>query len=258
MKVKPLVQRIHLWAGLILGVQVLLWMASGVVMSWFPIELVRGENAAFISPPIELEAQAYASPGGIIAQAPGATSVELKRFLGRTVYLASNAGGAMAMFDASTGERLTPLKEGDARRIAKQDFVGDGKIISARLINFPPQEYRRETPVWRVDFDDKRNTRLYISPASGDVRARRNDVWRLYDFFWMLHIMDYEERENFNNPLVMTAAAAGFVFALSGLIIVVMRLTRGRYNHDVMLLAGTRSRKRKAASQKTENSGGES
>ncbi|WP_375203844.1 PepSY domain-containing protein [Hyphococcus sp.] len=256
MKVKTWIQRIHLWAGLILGVQVLLWMASGVVMSWFPIELVRGENASFVTPPIELEAQAYASPGGVIAQAPGATSVELKRFLGRVVYLASNADGAMAMFDASTGERLTPLKEADARRIAKQDFIGDGEIISARLINFPPQEYRRETPVWRVDFDDKRNTRLYISPDSGEVRARRNDVWRLYDFFWMLHIMDYEERENFNNPLVMTAAAAGFVFALSGMIIVIMRLTRGRYKHDLMLLAHAKPRKREAPSTKAEISGG--
>jgi len=244
MTFKTWVQRIHLWAGLILGIQVLLWMASGVVMSWFPIELVRGETSTFVSPPIELEAQAYASPGGIIAQAQGATSVELKRFLGRTVYLASNESGAIAMFDASSGERLTPLKEADVQRIAKQDFVGDGEIIRARLISFPPQEYRRETPVWRVDFDDKHHTRLYISPASGEVRARRNDIWRLYDFFWMLHIMDYENRENFNNPLVMTAVAAGFVFALSGVVIVIMRLTRGRYKHDVMLLAGATPRER--------------
>ncbi|MFC2952811.1 PepSY domain-containing protein [Marinicaulis aureus] len=256
MKAKTWVQRIHLWAGLILGIQVLLWMASGVIMSWFPIEMVRGENVAFISPPIELEAQAYASPGGIIAQAAGATSVELKRFGGRVVYLASNADGAIAMFDASSGERLTPLKERDVRGIAKQDFVGDGEIVSARLISFPPQEYRRETPVWRVDFDDKYNTRLYISPSSGEVRARRNDIWRLYDFFWMLHIMDYEDREDFNNPLVMTAAAAGLVFALSGIIIVIMRLTRGRYKHDLMLLARAKPRKRDAPSKKTEISDG--
>lgn len=240
---KTWVQRIHLWAGLILGIQVLLWMASGVVMSWFPIEDVRGETRAFISPPIELEAQTYASPGGIIAQSPGATSVELRRFLGRPVYVASAEGSAIAMFDASSGEKLTPLDEAAVRRIAKQDFVGEGEIARVRLLNHPPQEYRRETPVWRVEFDDKRNTRLYISPSSGEVRARRNDIWRLYDFFWMLHIMDYEEREDFNNPLVMTAAAAGLVFALSGLVIVVMRLMRGRYKHDVMLLAHLKTRK---------------
>ena len=251
MTAKSWVQRIHLWAGLILGIQVLLWMASGVVMSWFPIEMVRGENVAFISPPIELEAQAYASPGGIIAQAPGATSVELKRFGGRVVYLASNADGAIAMFDASSGERLTPLKERDVRGIAKQDFVGDGQIVSARLISFPPQEYRRETPIWRVDFDDKYNTRLYISPSSGEVRARRNDIWRLYDFFWMLHIMDYKDRENFNNPLVIAASGTGLVFAVSGMLIVVFRLRRGRYGNDLKLLAGKRPPKTKPTSQQS-------
>lgn len=243
MSLKGLVQRIHLWAGLFLGIQVLLWMASGVVMSWFPIELVRGETATFSAPLIELDAQTYASPGGAIAQAEGATSLELKRFLGKPVYVASNADGALAMFDASTGEKLTPLKEKDARRIAEQDFVGDGEIVRVNLLEYTPQEYRRETPVWRVEFGDKHHTRIYISPSSGEVRARRNDIWRLYDFFWMLHIMDYEEREDFNNPLVVTAAIGGFIFALSGIIIVILRLVRGRYGNDLMLLAGMKSRK---------------
>ncbi|MEO1136617.1 MAG: PepSY domain-containing protein, partial [Pseudomonadota bacterium] len=198
---KALVQRIHLWAGLILGVQILLWMASGVIMSWFPIELVRGEQAAFSAPETPLQAETYASPGGIIVQADTATSLELRRFLGRPVYV-TRGEGAEAIFDAATGEKLTPLSEARARRVARQDYVGEGKIVSASLVSFPPGEYRGPTPVWRVDMDDRRNTRLYISPTSGEVLARRNDIWRLYDFFWMLHIMDYGEREDFNNPLL--------------------------------------------------------
>lgn len=243
MKLKTIVQRVHLWAGLVLGLQVLLWMASGVVMSWLPIELVRGETTAYTAPARPLGAETYASPGGVIAQAEGATSVELTRFLGRTVYVTRGPGAATAIFDASDGKKLTPLKEGVIRQIARQDYVGEGEIARAALVSFPPQEYRGERPVWRVDFDDRRNTRLYISPDSGDVRARRNDLWRLYDFFWMLHIMDYEEREDFNNPLVMTASAAGLIFALSGIVIVIMRLARGRYGNDLMLFAGRRPRK---------------
>ena len=237
---KTWVQRIHLWAGLILGIQVLLWMASGVVMSWFPIELVRGETAAYTAPDRPLDAETYASPGGVIAQADGATSVELTRFLGRPVYVTRGAGSATAIFDAANGKKLTPFDEDVIRQIARQDYVGEGEIARASLVSFPPQEYRGETPVWRVDFDDRFHTRLYISQNSGEVRARRNDIWRLYDFFWMLHIMDYEERENFNNPLVMTASAAGLIFALSGLAIVIMRLMRGRYSNDLMLLSGRR------------------
>ncbi|PQA85624.1 PepSY domain-containing protein [Hyphococcus luteus] len=245
MKLKTWIQRIHLWAGLVFGVQVLLWMASGVVMSWFPIELVRGETSAYTAPLRPLAAETYASPGGVIAQVDGATSVELTRFLGRPVYVTRGPGeAATAIFDASSGDRLTPLSEKDARRVARRDYVGEGEIDRAALVSFPPQEYRGETPVWRIDFDDKRHTRLYISPDTGEVRARRNDIWRLYDFFWMLHIMDYEDRKDFNNPLIMTASAAGLVFALSGIVIVILRLMRGRYGNDLKLLAGRRPGKK--------------
>lgn len=254
MTMRALVQRIHLWAGLILGVQVLLWMASGLVMSMFPIDLVHGETSAYSAPLQPLETETYASPGGIIAQADGATSVELKRFLGRPVYVTRGPGGSAAIFDASSGEKLTPLSEGYVRRIAKQDYVGEGEIARAALVSFPPHEYRGETPVWRVDIDDKLHTRLYISPDSGEVRARRNEIWRLYDFFWMLHIMDYKDRENFNNPLVITAAATGLVFALSGLVIVILRLKRGRYGNDLMLLSRKEPRKDAAPPEGASNS----
>ncbi len=248
MTFKAIVQRVHLWAGLILGIQVLLWMASGVIMSIFPIELVRGETTAYRAPAAVLEPATYASPGGILAQSEGATSVELKHFLGRPVYATS--GASPGLFDASTGERMTPLSERLARSVAAQDYLGEGEIVSADLVSFPPQEYRGERPVWRIDYNDRWHTRLYISPTSGEVRARRNDIWRLYDFFWMLHIMDYEERDNFNNPLLITASITGLLFAISGLIIVIYRLRRGRFGNDVSLLTG--GAKRTTRSTKTD------
>ncbi|MFT6661534.1 MAG: exosortase/archaeosortase [Maricaulis maris] len=58
------------------------------------------------------------------------------------------------------------------------------------------------------------------------VTARRNDTWRVFDFFWMLHIMDYEERENFNNPLLITASVFALVTVLAGLLLLVLRLQR--------------------------------
>ena len=34
----------HRWLGLIVGLQVLLWVSGGVVMSLIPIDLVRGQH----------------------------------------------------------------------------------------------------------------------------------------------------------------------------------------------------------------------
>ena len=38
--------RAHKWAGLVLGVQILLWFASGLFMAFFPIDEVRGSHLA--------------------------------------------------------------------------------------------------------------------------------------------------------------------------------------------------------------------
>jgi uncharacterized iron-regulated membrane protein len=236
-----IIQRVHLWAGLLLGIQVIIWMMSGVVMSWFHIDLVRGDRSAFSAPAPELEAKGYASPGGVIAQMDGATVVSLRHFLGRPVYEAE-AAGESALFDAATGERITPLEEKTAREVAEGDYVGAGKIIQLKLMTDAPHEYRGKQPVWRADFDDGLHTRLYISPETGRVISRRNDVWRIFDFFWMLHIMDYGDRTNINSLLLRAFAAAGLLFAFSGLVLVVMKKGRNQIARDLLFITGRKRR----------------
>ena len=229
---KRFLQIAHRWLGLLLGAQIILWMASGVVMSWLAIGLVRGENTAGLDYPPSLTATSYASPGGVIAQVERASEVTLRDFLGKPVYETSGAEGS-ALFDANTGEQISPLDAKTARRAAKADYIGQGELVRVVLLNNTPGEFRGDTPVWRAEFDDGAGTRLYISPQTGRTLARRNKYWRFYDFFWMLHIMDYGERSNFNNPLIRTASATGLAFALTGLGLVIVRVRSGRYRDDV-------------------------
>lgn len=242
MSLVTIIRRIHLWMGVILGVQVLLWMASGVVMSFFHIDLVRGERNAPIEARPELDTTAYASPGGVIAQSGGAYSVELRYFLGQPVY-AVDGLEEKAIYDARTGEPLSPLTEAQVRAAARNAFIGDGEIDALRLIDNPSNEYRGPgpRPVWLAEFDDKLHTRIYISPETGEIIRRRNDIWRIYDFFWMLHIMDYVDRDNFNNPLLKVASAAGLLFALSGLIMIFFKQSRTLLVRDVKKLTGRKS-----------------
>lgn len=232
MRVARAINVAHRWLGLLLAAQVVIWMSSGVIMSWFPIEHVRGETAAAIAAPLQLNATRYFPPGGVIAEIESATDVRLKTWLGKPVYVVTGESGR-ALFDADTGERLSPLPEALARKVAEADFRGEGEVTRLTLMNNPPPEYRGPRPVWRAEISDVDETRLYISPETGEVLARRNRIWRLYDFFWMLHIMDYDERENYNNPLIRTFAATGLLFALSGLFLVVHRLRGGRYKDDL-------------------------
>jgi exosortase/archaeosortase len=50
--------------------------------------------------------------------------------------------------------------------------------------------------------------------------TKRHDFWRLFDIMWMLHIMDYDTREDIHNPLLTIMASLALLTALAGLALV--------------------------------------
>ncbi len=222
-------RHLHRGLGLILSLQLLFWIGGGLVMSILNIDAVRGSDQRNTPPPVPLDpAQAYLSPGELIRQQAPVTSLRLGRLLERPVYIARNAEGAR-LFDAASGEALSPLSAELARQIARADFSGAATISAVHWIgkdDAGSETRGRELPLWRVDFADARSTRLYISPRTGEVVARRNQLWRIFDFVWMLHIMDYRAREDFNHPLLTGFAATALAFVLSGLLMLLVHRKR--------------------------------
>ena len=93
---------------------------------------------------------------------------------------------------------------------------------SRSLGNSP--EYRGALPAWRVDFEDGAGRSLYVAADTGAVTARRSTLWRVYDFLWGLHIMDWRGHENFNSPLLIIATALGLIVLVTGIIMMPSRL----------------------------------
>ena len=52
--------------------------------------------------------------------------------------------------------------------------------------------------------------------------------WRIFDFFFMLHIMDYDERTDVHNPLLKVAQFTGVVFAITGIWLLFYSFTKRR------------------------------
>ena len=52
--------------------------------------------------------------------------------------------------------------------------------------------------------------------ATVEIRGRRAPLWRVYDVFWMLHIMDHRARDDVNHPLLVGSAAVARFLAASG------------------------------------------
>lgn len=227
MKLSIVMTKIHKWIALIVGIQILLWVLGGLVMSWFPIETVRSEhNIREQISPIFSAGSNMLPIDTILASAGPITSLELKSLLGIPVYSVVSAEAMSLLINAETGETISPLPEDLALQLANSDFSGNAGNISANFLNEGNKEYRGPLPVWQVVMGDGEDTRLYISPSTGEVIARRNSTWRLYDFFWMLHIMDYENRTNFNNPLVIIASIAALFASISGIWLLFYRFSK--------------------------------
>lgn len=230
----------HRWLGLGLAVQVLLWMASGAFMSLVDMDVVRGGRTLAPSTAPMLEARRYFPPGGVIAAQGAVESITLKIWNGRPVYVVQTFAGER-LFDAATGEALSPIGEAAAIEIARKSYLGEGDVVRARLLQEAPVDWRGELPVWRIDIDDAARTRVYVSPSTGEALAHRNALWRIYDFFWMLHIMDYDGRNDYSNPLIRIFSVCAVLFSITGIALVVNRLRSGRYPEDAAALLKRRS-----------------
>ena len=219
--------QLHKWIALIVGIQVLFWVAGGVVMTAIPIERVRSEHHVAEAKPSPLAVDA-AMPVAEVARRAGLRPVEaqLKTTPRGPVWSLKPASGDPVILSANTGRPMGAMSASDVQVLAQRAYKGDGKAISATLLAKAPQETGKTGPLWRVDFDDVEKTTFYLSPQTGEVVSRRSNVWRFYDFFWRLHIMDLEKGENFNHPLIIAASVLTLSIVVTGFILLWIRLAR--------------------------------
>lgn len=224
------VTRVHKWAGLIIGIQILLWFGSGFFMSAFPIKTVRGEHLVDKTP-VHFEPSELAPLDTVMeTYGQGVTSVKLSTIAGKPAYHVDGQNG-VKLIDGRTGGDWVPPSIADIKLAADRYYIGEGALAHTALLNKAPIDYRGELPVWQVKFKDGAKTRLYIDPDTTELRSTRTRLWRVFDFMWMLHIMDYDERNEINNWLLRFASFFAFLFAITGFFLLFHRfLLRPRIN----------------------------
>ena len=217
---------IHKWVGLVVGLQILAWVAGGLFMTLSPIEQVRSEHNIRKQAPRDLRTQVglISAQNAIEAAHAPVSRIELVDIAGHWMWRVESNGKPHMLIDAQAGKVVSPLDAASARRIAAADFAGKGAIRSAQLIEKDaPIEFRGALPAWQIVFDDAGETHLYVDALTGKVVARRSGLWRAYDLMWALHTMDYSGRDNFNNWLVVAMALLALVTTLTGFGLLVIR-----------------------------------
>jgi hypothetical protein len=195
-----------------------MWMASGLYMTAIPIETIRGNHLVEHAVKGSIDSENLFPLSALLETHAPVESVTLRNRNQQAVYVLTQ-NDSKIFINATTGSLLEPLSEADAKQIAKSAFTGSEDVAQTLLISdfeLAPEARGRPLPLWQITFADTFNTTFYVDAKLADIVAVRSDLWRWFDIFWMLHIMDYDERSDFNNPLVILMVTLGLFLTLSG------------------------------------------
>jgi hypothetical protein len=205
---------------LFVGFQFVVWSISGAYMVIFDIDYIHGDSLVVNEQASLKEHQINYPVAKLYMDYPNAKDIELTSLQGDAVYRFSNDEGKH-LLSADTGILLSPINERYAVGIAKYSYVQSNTVIKkvSLITENPPFELSaRYLPVWRVDFESFSNPSLYISTQTGEVVTKRHIFWRIFDWMFSFHVMDYEE-EDASNKLLFVFIVLSLVASFFGLIL---------------------------------------
>jgi uncharacterized iron-regulated membrane protein len=226
------VRRTHRWLGVILGIQFLFWTIGGLYFSWSNMDEVHGDHQKAHIHPLTGDIK-LVNPQDILTKIKQKDTVkfvmgmQLIQILEKPVYQIiyskeHDRGKKIQLADAETGNLRPQLSKEEAVEIAQKSFSDDAKIEQVEYLTTTNEhhEYREQPlPAYAVTFVHPSKTTVYVSSTLGTVQKFRNNKWRIFDFFWMLHTMDYKNRDNISNWLLRAFSIFGLFTLSSGFVL---------------------------------------
>ncbi len=173
------VSRWHHLAGLVFGLLVLTWTASGLYQNFGPGNAPRAGQAARVrGGPIRWEALSLTELGALDRipterRATALRAVDLLQFDGQPGYEFHFFDGSSVWVDAASGKARGELNDLDRKRAAGL-VSGSNDAIDRldRITSYDEYYYARHgrqlpLPVWRASLHDRNGTLLYFDPVTG-------------------------------------------------------------------------------------------
>jgi len=243
------IRKTHRYLGVLLGIQFLLWTIGGLYFSWSNMDEVHGDfqkrtvsylpvNTSLLSPSVIIDSIKRNE------KVDSFLSVQLIEILGKPYYQIRGANTSNPtnhpehvghsitwLANAITGQIKRPLTKDEAVEVAKARFNGQPTIKSVDYLTAinGHHEYRESPlPAYAITFEHPSGTTVYVATELGTVQKFRNNKWRIFDFLWMLHTMDYQSRDNIGNIILRIFSIFGLVTVFSGFALYSISFKKGK------------------------------
>ena len=206
-----MIRLFHKYLSLVISIQLLLWTVSGIYFAFNKIELVRGEQYLIEQKVSKLNLKEVESSFS-------GKNVNFVRRLDEWIIKVETDSGFS--YTDLQGQNLDELNAEEVREVVRQST--NLIPLMAQRIDKPEirAEFRgRNLPIFKVATSTTDNINVYVDAFTGEVTAIRSDSWRIWDFLWGAHIIDYSERENINNFLIKILSILALLSSLSGIVL---------------------------------------
>lgn len=227
---KKLIRKSHRYLGLFIGIQFLLWTISGLFFSWTNINEIRGDHLRRDLNAIEM-LDGSISPADIqsklkeIEPKSKITSFRIVKIMDtnyfEVIFNDSGEKESSFLFDTKSGEKREPITQQEAELIATKALKEKAEVKQTEYLTKNEigshHEYREKPlPAWAVSFDHPEELTVYLSANNGQVQTFRTSNWRIFDFLWMLHTMDFATRDDINNWTLRIFSVLSILMIVSG------------------------------------------
>ncbi|MFN8570520.1 MAG: PepSY domain-containing protein [Gemmatimonadaceae bacterium] len=236
---------LHRWTGIVLGLIVFVWFASGIVMMYYPYPELTPRERLQALPGLELTKSTTLQSLEDVQRAwraavkDGAqpTAARLRRWNGHLAYALYAERGVhqegVALVDAESGTVLSPISAtqalDEARASAHLAGAGAVELLPRSDHYFMGSEKKGTFPVYRVQFADPSRTAVYVAARTGEPVARvtrwaRISTWLGTVPHWLYFQGLYYDHFDVWLWLSILLPGASLIIAMSGMVLGVIQL----------------------------------
>ncbi|MBL4941283.1 MAG: 2Fe-2S iron-sulfur cluster binding domain-containing protein [Colwellia sp.] len=236
----PFIRKIHKWTSVFVGIQFLLWLASGIFFNNMDHTKAGGHTYRSTQKQVvNVDSSRLVDFKEVLEKFKPSVSITPTNILGQPFYLLTHVKGLYRNFeneytlvDAYSGEKKV-IDQSFAQQIALKSYTGPGNIVSTELITGKIEDFaRQKNATWQINFSDNIYTSVYVEQGSGRLVGHSDEDKRFADFFFMLHFMDYSflgGEPGFNSLQIIIFAFVTLWLSLTGLIWTIDLGLRGQY-----------------------------